>query len=622
MKTVREILGHVWSTFRRHGIADDLLIIQHIAELLADAQPALEEASRPSPSKLNSWILSDISNQLEEAAQLAGDKAKLFDQHVLFSLPNILAGGRYPTPRHLVACMHRISSVQPAHSLADLACGSGGFLVRAATAPVASAKRVGVEISGDWARLAQVNARLHGIEAMIITANALLASAPSGTLGDEQYDRILMNPPFGELMDPSLVQGHLASKKVGVRSEVILVNLALDRLAKGGRAAIMVPQRVLFAKGTEGALRQRFVDEFHLESVIELPRDALQPYSSVQAHIMLLSNHSPRRVAPTWFFRVEEDGYPSGRARDLTEVPNGPSDLPFVEAILGGATRKHSETQLLQVELVTDDKGERIGLVICASESAKLISILELREKRGHWLVVTVEVSDEKSVRGSTHWISLDTGQLSVVESQENILKNGSTESLLQEGVGVVAAAISLKDVRLLGVAVTNEALRASYDLRPDEYLTRPVQKIVDASPAELLARIRANQQSLSKQLDELLGQLELNPVIEQRLPPALDQKGVAPFGTLSDTQLQVWKKILEKTESWAENDSKYEIAVHFTVNEVDPSGTEASPSTRATLALFERMGLIVTVTISPPPRSEPAVVYRRTTQRDLWEPE
>ncbi len=619
MKPVREILGRIWSIFRRNGIADDLLIIQHLAAILIGPHSTSADLETLSTSKLGFAARNEIESLLIDATLAAGGKANLFDQYILFSLPNILAGGRYPTPRHLVACMHRLAAAKPDHSVADLACGSGGFLVRTGNDPTTfSQRRVGVEISSDWARLASANAVLHGFDAQIVVGNALLACSPAGELGDERYDRILMNPPFGELMDPLLVQS-LAGKKVGVRSDVVLISLALDRLTKSGRAAVLVPQRVLFGKGTESTIRQRLVEEFQLEAVVELPRDALQPYSSVQTHILLARSQAPGSVNPTWFFRVEEDGYPSGRARDLTEPPNGSSDLPFMEAVIHEAAQTPANPSTLYAVPVLDGKGVRLGLVVRTSAPATLVSVLELQEKRGHWLIVTVESANDNSVRGSTHRVSISNGQVSILENPEIALRNSSTETLLQEGKGVVAVAIS-EDVRLLGVAVAHEALREPYDLRPDHYLMRPVQKVVDASPAEVLARIRSNQQLLSKQLDNLLGQLELNPAVEQRIPPRLAQAGLTPFGALSEAQLRVWEKILKKTEQWKENDSEYQVAVHFTANEVEPEDVEATPSTRATLDIFERMGLIVTVTIQPPPRREPAVVYRRTTERDLWE--
>lgn len=614
MTSAREILTQIWSSFRKNGIAEDLFIIQYIADLLDGTQATEEEVRVSSPVKLSPYFRSDIVHLLEEAVRLTGSKAKLFDQYILFNLPKIIAGGRYPTPRHLVACMHRLAQVEPEHSLADFACGSGGFLVsQASDAGNSGGKRVGVEISSDWARLARVNAKLHGVEAEVLSENALMFSS------HVHYDRILMNPPSGESMDPSLVQA-FATKKVGVRSEAVLTNLALDRLAPDGKAAIMISPRVLFAKGAESTLRQRVVDDFHLEAVVELPRDALQPYINVQSYILLVCHHSPPQTASTWFFRVEEDGYPAGRARDLTEPPRGPSDLPFMEAVFGGRGKKSAESSFLIVEMVHDNQGERLGLIVRTLASARLVSLLELREKHGHWLVATVKLAGENSASGSTQWLSLETGRFTSVENPDGLLKSGSSESLLQEGKGIVAAAITLQDMRLLGVAIERETVRLSYDFRMNEYLAHPEQKAMDASPAEILAQVRASQQRLSKLLDDLFSQLEIPPITEQQFPPPLLQSGAGPFGTLSELQLKVWNRIIEKTQHWTEGTSEYEVALHFTANEVDPSGGEASPSTRATLALLERMGLIVAVTLSPPPRAEPAVVYRRATQQDLWE--
>ena len=238
----------------------------------------------------------------------------LFDRHVLIRLPRMLAGGRYPTPRHIVDSMLQLTEVAPTHRLADFACGSGGFLVhRMASDDTRPNQTVGVEISPEWARLAWANTILHDMTtARIELGNALQICGPGGPLAEAMFDRILMNPPFGEKVDPELAAKAL-EQKTSSRSETTLTALALQKLADDGRAAILVPSGLLFRNSTgERDLRRRLLDEYTLEAVVSFTQRCLPtlqcsanaPASGVQAHTCRARSglaHSGRtRWLPPW----------------------------------------------------------------------------------------------------------------------------------------------------------------------------------------------------------------------------------------------------------------------------------------------------------------------------------
>jgi hypothetical protein len=98
------------------------------------------------------------------------------------------------------------------------------------------------------------------------------------------------------------------------------------------------------------------------------------------------------------------------------------------------------------------------------------------------------------------------------------------------------------------------------------------------------------------------------------------DGKAVEPFGVLSREQQAVWERVRKKVQTLREGTTSYDTAVLFTSEEVNPgSDTEVSETTRSTLDLLERMGVIVPVTIADPNTGEPVAFYRRVTGRDLW---
>jgi hypothetical protein len=180
---------------------------------------------------------------------------------------------------------------------------------------------------------------------------------------------------------------------------------------------------------------------------------------------------------------------------------------------------------------------------------------------------------------------------------------------------------VGTNQVRLLGVAVqTNTIQSPAYDLRPERYIGKQQESSSTDSPAKLLARIYDNQRKLSQHIDSLFGRLELPPIAGQELPSRLLE--IEPFGILSKEQQEVWEQVRKETEP-ARNDDldEYLTAVHFTPEKLSTiSSEEVSDATHLTLELLERMGVIVPVTIADPNTSEPVALYRRVTERDLWQ--
>lgn len=385
MASMRELLNQVWALFRQAGIADDLTIIEHVAALLLlknmPKSTSNELLPRVPPARpdLDS---STIQQLLTEAADQAGGAAALFDRHVLFRLPAMLPGGRYPTPRHIVASLLRLADVAPAHRHGDFACGSGGFLVhRAAEGGGTSGQTIGVEIAPEWARLAWANAILHGLSEPPIIGNALQVCGSEGALASETFDRIVMNPAFGEKIDAKLAEKTLGFK-VGSRSETALVMLAVHKLAADGRAAVLVPSGLLFSNSMgERELRRRLVDKLELEAVLSLPREAFQPYSTLQTHLLLVRNREPEEHSQTWFFQTEHDGYPAGRGRDLTLPPTGPNDLPFVESAFAARGTTFDATfgapgkPLIGIKRRVAENGVVLGVVLEAIGSTTLTTV-------------------------------------------------------------------------------------------------------------------------------------------------------------------------------------------------------------------------------------------------------
>jgi hypothetical protein len=644
MASVRELLNQVWALFRQAGIADDLTIIEHIAAILLPKNLARSQSNElwlrvpPERPGLDSKALQQL---LTEAANRAGSVATLFDRHVLFRLPTMLPGGRYPTPRHIVTSMLRLADVEPTHRLCDFACGSGGFLVhRAADNDGKTSQTTGVEISPEWARLAWANAVLHRLASPhIAIGNVLQMCGAEGALASETFDRIVMNPSFGEKIDPKLAEKALGLK-IGSRSETALTALALHKLASDGRAAVLVPSGLLFSNSTgERELRRRLVDKLDLEAVLSFPREVFQPYSTLQTHLILVRNRVPEAHSWTWFFQVEHDGYPAGRGRDLTMPPTGPSDLPFVEGVCTAqhmafnATFGASEKPLIGIKKIVAKNGTWLGVVLeaVASTTLTVVERFPATDKTAAFLLA--EGHNTTEAQPVCVRISLDSGEVRAIQDRDGLIKQLYKPRRQDPSPGTVvfrgdspgqAVAISTAG-RLLGVTVAHAVLGTqSYDLRPEHYVRAPEEAVPSETPALLLAALRRNQREFLQHIDGLLGRLELAPITGQALPSPLltkDGKAIEPFGLLSEKQKAVWDHVRKKVQKIRDAKTPYDTAALFTSEEVNiGSETEVSEVTRSTLELLERMGVIVPVTIADPHTGESTAFYRRVTERDLWQ--
>ncbi|MBD3881710.1 N-6 DNA methylase [Phormidium tenue FACHB-886] len=695
-----EAVNRSWSVFRSAGIADDLTIIEYIARLfLNESELEGELPDRLLPRSLTVRADSvDITkfarlrDDLRSAAeQLGGDDrvqqfATLFDQHVLFRLSEMLAGGRYPTPRHIARFMHTLAEVNPGDSLADFACGSGGLLVtREVTEGNQEPRTFGVEISPEWARIARANLLLHRIplrEDSIQDGNSLSIVDESDSLlsqerlfpfrvekfsGVKAFSRVLMNPPFGEKMDAALT-GDKLGRKIS-RSETALITLALRNLDQDGIAGVLAPSGLLFSNNSaDKALRTDLVDGNTLDAVVALPKDAFQPYSPLQTNLLLFTKRLSPEDHLTWFFQLEQDGYPSGRGRNLTQYPPPQtSDLPFVEQLWAkrhpapNAQFPKGDAPEVKVHWISRETG--CPGVVCwginhalksvefidpsATGSTKQEPEVEEVEQGPHLLLelltpptefkITVKVPIPKTVWISTRAVISSAENPSEeqeleVEETEEISKQVEPSSIKLLTSPAWAAAIAFfrdgkgaigESPRLLGVGVRAiDIQQQAYDLRPERYVITPVESQLIDSPTTLLRNIYDNQRKLAQRIDSLFGRLELPSLAqEERTPPKLIQEELNVVSKLNDDQQQVWRKICEKTAlvGDAEPDN-YETALHFTLEQLNLDYSEGTlESTRLTLALLECMGLIVPVTVVDPKSKSTMFAYRRVTERDIW---
>src|SRR5215467_14296529 len=125
-----------------------------------------------------------------------------------------------------------------------------------------------------------------------------------------KYSLILANPPFAGALDYEQTAKNLQQIVKTKKTELLFVALFLRLLRTGGRAAVIVPDGVLFGSSTaHKALRRMLVEEHKLEAVIKLPSGVFRPYAGVSTAILLFTKTGVGGTDYVWFYDVEADGW-------------------------------------------------------------------------------------------------------------------------------------------------------------------------------------------------------------------------------------------------------------------------------------------------------------------------
>ncbi len=189
------------------------------------------------------------------------------------------AGEAY-TPRELVKMMVDIVEPVGGESLYDPTCGSGGFLISANISALTCKrsgplKIYGREINSSAARIAKINCILHGITNFEIRKSDSLQEVDASS-----YDIVLANPPFS--LSTSSYQAGITTAYFDFgapppnKADFAFLQMILKSLKPEGRAAVLVPNGVLFRGGLEGAIRRSIIQNGLVDAVIVLPGGMLK----------------------------------------------------------------------------------------------------------------------------------------------------------------------------------------------------------------------------------------------------------------------------------------------------------------------------------------------------------
>ena len=240
-------------------------------------------------------------------------------ESILKELQSAGSAGEFYTPRAVTDFMAQMICPRVGEHMADFACGTGGFLtswlkeLQKQVQSTADARKYGESIYGIEKKqfpymLCITNLLLHDLDLpQVYHENSLLRDVLDYT-EEDQFDVILMNPPYGG-SEKADVKNHFPNDLASSETADLFLSVIMYRLAKGGRAAVILPDGFLF--GTDNAkvnIKKKLLGEFNLHTVIRMPGSVFSPYTSITTNILFFDRTGPTKE--TWFYRLDmPEGY-------------------------------------------------------------------------------------------------------------------------------------------------------------------------------------------------------------------------------------------------------------------------------------------------------------------------
>lgn len=346
-----------WDSFRHNSGEEMLKIIRdevfpHFKKLAGSSDTLLGSYLKDAQLMVQkeSLLVSAVNQVNELPLDISDTKGDLYE-YLLSKLTTAGINGQFRTPRHIIRMMVELMNPSVEDTLADPACGTAGFLQQAHDFLIqkyTSEKGVHYETvlnqkgeseqqavySGDllteaqrkhlnnhalfgfdfdatMLRIAAMNLLMHGVEQPGIYYQDTLSQRFAERypqLATNSFDLILANPPFKGSLDEEDVDGKILSMVKTKKTELLFVAQILRMLKLGGRAAVIVPDGVLFGSSkAHQKLRETLVEHNQLEGVISLPSGVFKPYAGVSTAIMIFTKGGS--TDKVWFYNLQADGF-------------------------------------------------------------------------------------------------------------------------------------------------------------------------------------------------------------------------------------------------------------------------------------------------------------------------
>lgn len=286
-------------------------------------------------------LLSKVVDMLDDIPMDKRDTNGDLYEYLLSKIASSGTNGQFRTPRHIIDLIVQMMAPKPSDEICDPACGTAGFLVAAseyisethAEALLNETQRNhfhrsmfhGYDFDPTMLRIGSMNMLMHGVQSPDIRYRDSLSEGASED--SEKYTLILANPPFAGSLDYEATSKDLQKVVKTKKTELLFVALFLKLLKAGGRAAVIVPDGVLFGSSkAHKTLRKTLIEDQKLDAIVKLPSGVFKPYAGVSTAILFFTKTNSGGTDHVWFYDVRADGYSLDDKRNPIEA----NDLPDV----------------------------------------------------------------------------------------------------------------------------------------------------------------------------------------------------------------------------------------------------------------------------------------------------
>ena len=298
-------------------------------------------------------LYEEIDRQMQSGQVFHDTQGDMYE-YLLSEIASSGKNGQFRTPRHIIALMCALVDPKLPEKVGDPACGTGGFLlgayqhiltqhtskehqfvdengfVRGTYGDKLTDERLwkqlrentlfGYDFDSTMVRIGLMNLILHGITKPNIERRDTLSKNFNE---DNEYDCILANPPFKGSIDKGDINEGLSLSTT--KTELLFVNRIINSLRMGGRAAVIVPDGVLFgSSNAHKDLRKMLIQNCEMQGVISMPSGVFKPYATVSTAIIIFVKGGT--TENVWFYDMQADGFSLDDKRSKLDQ----SDLPDI----------------------------------------------------------------------------------------------------------------------------------------------------------------------------------------------------------------------------------------------------------------------------------------------------
>ncbi|WP_242214397.1 class I SAM-dependent DNA methyltransferase [Bacillus cereus group sp. BfR-BA-01383] len=353
-----------WNVFKNLGDAEDMYnkMVQEIFPFIKGLggkeesafstymKDAIFQINKPSTLQR---VISAIDGIQMEDRDTQGDVY----EYLLSKLATSGTNGQFRTPRHIINMMVDLMKPTPEDIITDPAMGSAGFLVSSSEHVRRNHSDLflvqglkehfhhnmfhGNDMDTTMLRIGAMNMMLHGVDAPNISYRDSLSE---DNKEKDKYTLVLANPPFKGSLDYEAVSNDLLAVAKTKKTELLFLTLFLRILKPGGRAAVIVPDGVLFGSSkAHRAIRQEIIENNKLEAIISMPSGVFKPYAGVSTAIMIFTKTNAGGTDNVWFYDMKADGFSLDDKRNEIEANDIPDIIARYNDLKGENERKRTE---------------------------------------------------------------------------------------------------------------------------------------------------------------------------------------------------------------------------------------------------------------------------------------